>query len=63
MQLSLLFVIVMIPLNYTQRKCTGGSKFTKSQKINYRMYMDDFKLFEKKELETLIQTYGYTIRI
>ena len=39
-------------------KCTGGCKLYKSQeKINHLMYMDDIKLFAKKEkqLETLIQ--------
>ena len=51
----LLFIIAMMPLNHTLRKCTAGFKLTKSQeKINYLMYMDDIKLFAKteKELET-----------
>ena len=57
--LSLLqFVIVMMPLNHTLRKCTGSDKFTKSEeKIGHQMYKD-IKLFAKneKESETLIQT-------
>ena len=54
----LLFVIVMILLNYILRKCTGGYKLYKLlEKINYLMYMDNIKLFTKneKELEILIQ--------
>ena len=54
----LLFVTVMMPLNYILRKSTGGYKFTTLQeKINHLMYMDDIKLFAKneKELETLIK--------
>ena len=55
----LLFVIAMMPLNQSLRKCTAGYKLSKSQeKINHLMYRDDIKLFAKgeKELETLIQT-------
>ena len=53
------FVIAKMPLNYILRKFTAGYKLSKSQeKINHLMYMDDIKLFIKKEkeLETLIQT-------
>ena len=53
----LLFIIVMIPLNYILRKCTAGYKLSKSQeKINHLKYVDNIKLFAKneKELETLI---------
>ena len=53
----LLFIIVMMPLNYILRKCTAGYKLSRSQdKINHLMCMDDIKLFTKneKELETLI---------
>ena len=57
--LPLLFVIAMMPLNHILRKCTAGYKLSKSQeKINYLMYIDDIKPFDKneKEFETLIQT-------
>ena len=53
----LLFIITLIPLNHILRKCTVGYKLSRSQeKINHLMYMDDIKLFAKKEkeLETLI---------
>ena len=52
------FVIAMMPLNHILRECIGGYKFTKTQeKINHLMYMDDIKLFAKKEkeLEKIIQ--------
>ena len=47
----------MMPLNYTLRKWTAGSKISRSyEKINELMYVYDVKLFAKneKELETLI---------
>ena len=47
----------MMPFNHILRKCTAEYKLSRSRKkINYLMYMDDIKLFEKneKELETLI---------
>ena len=53
----LLFIIAMMPLNYTLQKCPAGYKLSRSQeKINHLMYMNDIKLFTKneKELETLI---------
>ena len=52
----LLFIITMMPLNHILRKCTAGFKLSRSQEINHLMYMDDIKLFAKKEkeLETLI---------
>ena len=47
--LLLLFIIAMMSLNHTLRKCTGGYKLSVSQeKINHLMYMDDIKLFAKK---------------
>ena len=55
----LLFLIAMMPLNHTLRKCTAGYKLSRSQeKINHIMYMDDIKLLAKneKELGTLIHT-------
>ena len=58
-QSLLLYVIAMMPLNHTLRRCPAGYKLSKSQeKINHLMYMDDIKLFaiNKKELGTLIQT-------
>ena len=48
--LQLPFVIAMMSLNQILGKCTGGYKLHKSQeKINHLMYMDDMKLFVKKE--------------
>ena len=47
----------MNPLNHILTKYTAGYKFSKSQKkTNHLIYMDDIKLFAKKEneLETLI---------
>ena len=55
----LLFIIAMMPLNHTLRKCASGYRLSRSQeKINHLMYMDDIELFAKneKELETLIHT-------
>ena len=55
----LLFIIAMMPFDHILRKCTTGYKVSRSQeKINHLMYMDDIKLFAKKEkeLETLIHT-------
>ena len=55
----MIIIIAMMPQNDILRKCTGGYKLNRSQeKINHLMYMDDIKLFAKKEkeLETLIQT-------
>ena len=55
----LLFIIAMMPLNHTLRKCAAGYKLSRSQeKINHLMYMNDIKLFTKneKELENLIHT-------
>ena len=53
---SLLFIIVMMPLNHTLKKFAVGYKLSRLQKINHLMYMDDIRLFAKneKELETLI---------
>ena len=43
----------MMPLNHILKKCTSGYKLTNSQeKINHLMYMDNFKLFAKKEKES-----------
>ena len=59
---SLLFIIVMMPLNHILRKCTAGYKLSRSQeKINHLMRMDDIKLFAKDEKE--LKTVTYTIRI
>ena len=55
----LLFIVAIMPLNHTHRKCTDGYKLSRLlEKINHLMYMDDIKLFVKneKELETLIHT-------
>ena len=58
----LLFIIAMMPLNHILRKCTAGYKLTRSQeKINHLMYMDDIKLFAKKEKER--ETLKHTVRI
>ena len=44
-------------LNYIFRKCTGDSKFIKSQeKINHLIFMDDIKLFAKNEKELKTNT-------
>ena len=56
----------MIPLYQVLKKCTGGNKFTKSQKkINHLIHMDNIKLSAKNEpeLDTLIQTKENTARI
>ena len=46
----LLFIIAMMPLNHILRKCTAGYKLRRSQeKVNHLMYIDDIKLFTKKE--------------
>ena len=55
----LLYIIAMMPVNHQLKKCTAGYKLSRSQeKINHLMYMDDIKLFAKreKERETLIHT-------
>ena len=45
---TLQFIIAMIPLNHTLRKCFAGYKLSESkEKINHLMVMDDIKLFEK----------------
>ena len=47
--LPLLFIIAMIPLNHILRKSTARYKLSWSQeKINPLIYMDDIKLFAKK---------------
>ena len=44
------FIIAMVPLNQTLRKCTAGYKHSRSQeKINHLMYMDDLQQFAKNE--------------
>ena len=52
----LLSMIALMPLNHILRKCTAGYKLGRSLQINHLIYMDDIKLFAKKEkeLETLI---------
>ena len=45
-------IIPMLSLNHILRKYTGGYKLSKSQeKVNHLTYMDDMKLFAKKENE------------
>ena len=54
----LLFIVAMTPHNHILGKRTGGYKVCKSQeKINHLMYMDEIKVFVKKEkdLEVKIQ--------
>ena len=42
-------IVSMIPLSHILRKCPSVYKLSRSQeKINYLMYMDEIKLFEKK---------------
>ena len=49
---TILFIIVMMPLNQTLRKCTAGYKLFKLQKnINQLMYINDIKVLAKKERE------------
>ena len=56
----LLFVIVMMPLNYMLRKCTGGDKFTKSQeKINLLMLAKNKKRFEDSDANNKNIQPGY----
>ena len=44
------FIIAMMPLNHILRKSTARYKLSWSQeKINHRIYMDDIKLFAKKD--------------
>ena len=58
----LLFIIAMMPLNHILRKCTAVYKLSRSQeKVNHLMYMDDIKLFAKKEKE--LETIIHTVRI
>ena len=58
----LLFIIAMMPFYHILRKCTAGYKLSRSQeKINHLMYMDDIKLFAKKEKE--LETLIHAIRI
>ena len=46
--LTLLFVLIMMPLNHILRKCVGGYKFTKSkEKINHFMNMDYLRYLPK----------------
>ena len=45
---SLLFIIVLMPLNHIPRKSSAGYKLSKSKKINHLMYMDEIKLFAKE---------------
>ena len=55
---ALLFVIAIMSLSYKLRKCISAYKPDKSkEKINHYMYIDNIKLFAKKEkeLKTLIQ--------
>ena len=45
----LIFIIAMMPLNHTLRKCIAGYKLSGlKEKINHLMNMDDIKLFAKK---------------
>ena len=51
--LPLLFIIAIMPHNQILRKCTAGYKLCRSQeKVNYRMYMDDIKLLQKRKKRT-----------
>ena len=51
-----------MPLNGIHRKCRAGYNLRRShEKINHLMYMDDIKLFAKKEKE--LETLIYVVRI
>ena len=58
----ILFIIATMRLEHILRKCTAGYKLSRShEKINPLMYMDDIKLFAKKEKE--LQTLLHAVRI
>ena len=58
----LLFVIAMMPRNHVLRKCAAGYKLNRLQeKINHLMYVDDIKLFAKKEKE--LEALMHAVRI
>ena len=58
----LLFVIAMMPLNHIFRKGTARYKLSRSQeKIIHLIYIDDIKLFAKKDKE--FETLRYAVRI
>ena len=58
----LLFIIAMMPLNHTLRKCTAGYKLNRSQeKTNHLMSMHNIKLFAKNEKE--LETFIHAVRI
>ena len=59
----LLFMIAMMPLDFIFRKSTIRYKLTKSlEKINHLIYMDDIKLFAKKEKELETNTHSQNIQ-
>ena len=65
-QAPLQFIIAMMSLNHVLRKYAARCKISRSQeKIDHLMYMDDIKLYAKneKEMETLIHTGKYTVKI
>ena len=58
----LLFITAMMPLNHILRKCAAGYKLSRSQeKIDHLLYVDDIKLFAKKEREP--ETLIHAVRI
>ena len=57
-----LFIIAMMPLNHTLRKCTARYKLNRSQeKINHLMYMGDIELFAINEIE--LKSLIHAVRI
>ena len=53
----MLFVISLIPLTYILRTANSGYEFRTEEAINHLLFMDDFKLYSKREmpLDSLIQ--------
>ena len=56
----MLFVIVMMTINHILTNCIYKLHKSK-EKINHLMYMDDIKLFSKKEKELEILMQAVTI--
>ena len=57
-------MLIMIPLNYVFRNCTGGYKFSEShEKIIHFMYIDGMKVYVRNEKEKRLETLIQTIRI
>ena len=53
----MLFVISLIPLTHILRTANSGYEFRTEEAINHLLFMDDFKLYSKRErsVDSLIQ--------